>query len=403
MPSYCDPTIDPTGRLYLPNIALFKLAAILGDILDCAVSVLPVSYSSIQANDRALTNWMNNLPADLALDEYGVARNLGSANTSIRRLGVQSVIIRTSYFHIRFTLHRPYAVLSDNPSPTDASSISVPPETAKILEIAVAAADSLITMVGLSRPDFLANSALAVPGHMNWGPFHCFTAAMFFSFQLIANPDQPGANLFRSSIRKAVATLEQARGSAVADKALLILQTLEPLYSVELSQGTEAVRKAKRAQILSTVRRLAFPYHDSKKPRGRHPVPPTNITIIDLNDNLNTPRIAYEQQQLSEIHQPAPISHEHIQAMAALPQYQGTPIICSQATFDDQMAGPPLSMPTFDSPQLSWPFAEDPLFSPLFDPMDDATIWGASMGIGEKEWTQFMTGFGSGELLETVR
>jgi hypothetical protein len=109
LPSYCDPAIDKNGRLYLPNIALFKLAFILGDIMDDAVSVRPVPYESVLANDRALAQWMDNLPTELDLDEFRVARSLASSNAAQRRLGVQSVIIRTSYYHIRFTLHRPYA------------------------------------------------------------------------------------------------------------------------------------------------------------------------------------------------------------------------------------------------------------------------------------------------------
>lgn len=52
LPSFCDPALDKAGRLYLPNIALFKLAYVLGDIMDDAVSFRPVPYSSIQNNDK---------------------------------------------------------------------------------------------------------------------------------------------------------------------------------------------------------------------------------------------------------------------------------------------------------------------------------------------------------------
>ncbi|KAF9535023.1 fungal-specific transcription factor domain-containing protein [Crepidotus variabilis] len=285
LPSYCDPAVDKTGRLYVSNIALFRLSFILGNIMDDAVSVRPVPYENILAHDRALVQWMENLPPELDLDEYRVARSLASTNVATRRLGVQSVIIRTSYYHIRFTLHRPYAasgtggaLLSANGKASSSSSTpsgsaaakdvlagdpSGPAKAAQSLEIAVSAADKLITMVGQSRPDFMANSSLAVPGHMNWGPFHCFSAAMFFSFQLIANPDQAGAGLFRESIRKALATLDQGRGSAVADKSWDILTALAPLYSSEFPMMSAEVREKKRVQVLGTVRKLAFPYHDS--------------------------------------------------------------------------------------------------------------------------------------------
>ncbi|CDO74144.1 hypothetical protein BN946_scf185043.g194 [Trametes cinnabarina] len=251
LPSYCDPAVDKSGRLYLPNLALFRLAYILGDIMDDAVSFRTVQYSAVQERDRQLTDWYDSLPAELDLDEFRIARSLASPITAVRRIGVQSVIIRTAYHHIRFTLHRPYAA-------------KVP----ESLDVAVSAAAQLITLVGQTRPDFLSNSALAVPGHMNWGPFHVFSAAMFFSFQLITKPDQPAASLFRENIRKAMASLEQSRWMPVADKALTILQALAPLYSDELLELAREERERRKAQVLSLVRTLAFPYQDAPYSRS---------------------------------------------------------------------------------------------------------------------------------------
>ncbi|KAJ8589231.1 hypothetical protein M405DRAFT_818365 [Rhizopogon salebrosus TDB-379] len=85
-------------RLYAPNLALFRLAYILGDIMDSAVSPRPVPYETVLSHDKRLTSWMESLPPELDLDEFRIARS-----------DVQSVIIRTSYYHIRFTHHRPYA------------------------------------------------------------------------------------------------------------------------------------------------------------------------------------------------------------------------------------------------------------------------------------------------------
>jgi hypothetical protein len=50
LPSYCDPSVDKTGRLYLANIALFRLAFILGDIMDgwFSVDLLEPSLTLIQ-------------------------------------------------------------------------------------------------------------------------------------------------------------------------------------------------------------------------------------------------------------------------------------------------------------------------------------------------------------------
>ena len=294
LPSANDPMVYPSEpRVYLPNLALFRLAYILGDIMDSAVSLRPVPYDIVQANDRSLTQWMESLPSELNLDEFRVARSLASPDATIRRLGVQSVIIRTSYYHIRFTLHRPYATApsggpktpkdgdKESPSTTGASSSggckdNKDPKAANSLDIAVGSADKLITLVGQARPDFLANASLAVPGHMNWGPFHVFSASMFFSFQLIANPDQPGASLFRANIQKALSTLSLSRGTAVADKALDILHALAPLYSQDFANEDEAERELQKSRVLSLVKTLAFPYHDSPKYPRSHAVDSPN-------------------------------------------------------------------------------------------------------------------------------
>jgi hypothetical protein len=170
LPSYCNPAIDQTGRLYLPNLALIRLAHILGDIMDDAVSLRPVSHEKVMANDHMLLNWHDSLPQELKLDSPHIARSLASLDTNVRRLGVQSVIIRVAYLHIRFTLHRQYATKAAMASPDpDGHRHTEMQEAAQSLNIAITAADELINMVVQARPDFLANSELAVPGHLNWG------------------------------------------------------------------------------------------------------------------------------------------------------------------------------------------------------------------------------------------
>jgi len=60
---------------------------------------------------------MEKLPLELDLDEFMIARAFSSPDTVVRMLGVQSFIIRTSCYHFRFTLHRPYASSHHLPSP----------------------------------------------------------------------------------------------------------------------------------------------------------------------------------------------------------------------------------------------------------------------------------------------
>src|SRR6266851_571020 len=252
-PSYCGPEVDPSGRLYDANIHLFRLAFILGDIMDDAVSLRPVSYESVLAKDRVLQEWWDALPTELDMDDYSLVSFLASSITSKRRIGVQSVILRTVFLHIRFTMHRPYASLAHGEASKYATS----------LDISVDAADSLIALTAQARPEMLSHAALAVPGHMTWGPLHCFSAAMFFCFQIINNPEQAGVRLHRADVLRAITTLESCRGMHLAEKALDILRALGPLYSEAFLSDTPSTRENKKQAVLPAVRRLQFPYFDS--------------------------------------------------------------------------------------------------------------------------------------------
>ena len=148
-PSYCDPALDKSGRLYLPNIALFRLAYILGEIVNDAVSFRPVPYDSVLAHDRALSQWFDSLPEEIVLDDYHLTNSLASPLPAILRPAVQCVVTRTAFYHIRFTLHRPYT-----------SSTGKMSRKAESAEIAISAADKVIAIVEETRSDFLANPVL---------------------------------------------------------------------------------------------------------------------------------------------------------------------------------------------------------------------------------------------------
>jgi hypothetical protein len=378
LPSYCDPAIDKSGRLFAPNVALFRLAYILGDIMDDAVSVRPVPYESVQANDRALTQWMDGLPVELDLDEYRMARSLASPNTAVRRVGVQSVVVRASFYHIRFSLHRPYA---SSPTGLPGGKQIDSLKAAQSLEIAVSAADKLITIVTQSRPDFLANSALAVPGHMSWGPFHAFSAAMFFSFHLIAHPEQPGAGLFRQCIRKATALLEQARGNSVAEKGYDILQALSPLYTIDFPAMSQEAREKQRQQVLSVVRKLAFPLHDSRDSRRTGESPSDRVSS---NSNSVSPPLgmmsAIPSQQYESLHT--------MSTVRTTPGYPRSAQLTASQTL--------VTSPTTYQPQSPYALPHQPhgydntQYAHYVHPVDEASMWGASIGFGEGEWSQFL-------------
>ncbi|KAL5636973.1 hypothetical protein ACGC1H_000823 [Rhizoctonia solani] len=247
-----DPSIRVATNPNLPYLHQFKLTLILGDIMTDATSCRPTPYDRILAHDRELESWFQHLPQDLAVDDYHLASLLSSQALPSRRLGAQSLCIRALAYHIKFTLHRPFTT----------PQIRRDSRTSASYDASIVAADKLIHLWTTSRPDLMSNPLLAVPGHISWGPFHIFAAAIHFCFLLIWKPDQPGTAMFRSNIQRVITTLESLRVDIpVADKALRVLQTLAPLYM----DGTmRKVDEKQRDSCLAIVRRLAFPCHDSR-------------------------------------------------------------------------------------------------------------------------------------------
>jgi hypothetical protein len=235
------------------NIHVFRFGFILGNIMDDALSLRPVPYESVLEKDRFLQEWWDKLPTELDIDDYTVVSFLSSSTTSKQRIAVQSVVIRAAFLHVRFAMHRPYASLAHGETSKYATS----------LKISINAADKLIALSAHARPGIVNRTAFAVSGHLSWGPVHCFSAAMFFCFQIINNPEQAGVRLLRASVLRAITTLESFRGIRVAEKALDILRALGPLYTEEFLSDTREDRERKKQAVLPAVRRLQFPYFDS--------------------------------------------------------------------------------------------------------------------------------------------
>jgi hypothetical protein len=248
---YCDPQIDPSGKLYDANIQLFRLAYILGDIMDDAVSLRPVPYDSILAKDRHLQEWWDTLPPELDMDGYLLVNCLTSPTISKRCIGVQSVVVRTAFLHVRFAMHRHYASLAR----------SERSKYAKSLEISFGAAEKLIALSAHARPETLNHTAVSM--HMGWSQMHSFSAAMFFCFQIINKPQQAGVARLRAHVLRAIRTLESFSGVRLVEKALDILRALGPLYAEEFLSGTPEDRERKKQTVLPAVRKLQFPCVDS--------------------------------------------------------------------------------------------------------------------------------------------
>jgi hypothetical protein len=345
LPSYCDPEVDPSGKLYEANVHLFRLAFILGDIMDDAVSLRPVPYKSVLAKDRILQEWWDTLPTELDIDDYTLVGLLASSTTSKRRIGVQSVVVRLAFLHIRFAMHRPYASLAHGETSKYTTS----------LEIAIKAADKLIMLSALARPEMLSQAALAVSGHMTWSPMHCFSAAMFFCFQIIDNPEQAGARLLRASVLRAITTLESFRGMRTAEKALDILRALGPLYTEEFLSDTPEDRELKKQAVLPAVRRLQFPYLDSPN------VPIGAVESIGSGNGALSPA-----QSSAHTDSPRPGPDP---AQPSHPGVQGTTVHAQEAeilSMPAQMPSAPMLQPQHPTcetlPPLKWVVGDPPQY-----------------------------------------
>ena len=256
LPSHYDPQVDPPETLCSANIHLFRLGYILGDIMDDAVSLRPVQYESVLAKDRKLQEWWDTLPTELDMDDYTLANFLASPTTSKQCLGVQSLAARTAFLHIRLAMHRPYASLARSERSKYTPS----------LEISISVAEKLIALSAYARPEMLNHiTHTTVSTHMSWCQMHSFTAAMFFCFRIINNPEQAGVRIMRANVMRAIGTLESFPGMSIAEKGLDILRTLGPLYSEDFLLDTPEDRERKKQAILPAVRKLQFPFVDPLK------------------------------------------------------------------------------------------------------------------------------------------
>jgi hypothetical protein len=288
---------------YLMN---FRLSIIIGNVVDDAVSVVPVPYERVMAHDHDIEKWLTNLPPDIDLDDTRLARGLSPpSSVPQRRRAVQSLCLRAQALHVRFTLHRPFTTPQLRQAVGQYS-----------FDTAVAAADRLISLIMLARPEYLANTSLLNPGHVFWGGYHVFAAAIFLAFQLILRPEQPGTALFKDDIQRAMVALENlAGGISVAEKGLKILRALAPLYDGNATDDKQ------RLECVAIVRRLAFPCMDSPvyprpgvdSPQGLTQSPPSslspNVTAINGTTDLGGGNVPLPAQSVGHFdYGPYPIN-----------------------------------------------------------------------------------------------
>ncbi len=78
---------------------------------------------------------------------------------------------------------------------------------------------------------------------------------MFYTHQLLSNPDQPGTAHFRSNLSEGISTFGKVREMPIADRCFKILVACHPPPEAD-SEENQQVRRHR----IAVVRRVTFPY-----------------------------------------------------------------------------------------------------------------------------------------------
>jgi hypothetical protein len=225
---------------------------------------------------------MEDLPPEWPVTDDQIELGLRSNEVVIRRVTFQAVFVLTSCYFIRLHLHRPYAARCANSTTTTGFSFgykSLPSLNGHSLEsskeadesaaIAAATAEQFINLLVHCRCDSSTppERVFATDGLLAFHTFQLFTAAMFFSFHLIAAPTGRRASQCIKNIATARAVLRatpiSASSGQLARNATMILDALAPLWEGEFVRMPPGPAKETfKTRLMARVRRLAFPYHN---------------------------------------------------------------------------------------------------------------------------------------------
>lgn len=243
-------TDDKSSPVYTVHILLFRLAYLMGELTD-ATFLRPVPYGTILDHDRLLQEWLETLPADIAMDDVTLAQSITAPLAANRRAGVQGAALRLAFLHARFALHRAHANGTG-------SMCGESPEMATSMALAVDAASALLTTGTQLYPTSLGPHAANVVAHLSSLPQHVCAAAVFLTLLISENPTRLDFQPLRSSVAHAAADLTRFVGRPFADKALNVLRALEPAYAEPPVQEDEKGQTLRTANALARARAVVF-------------------------------------------------------------------------------------------------------------------------------------------------
>lgn len=241
---------DKSSPVYTVHILLFRLAYLMGELTD-ATFLRPVPYGTILDHDRLLQEWLEALPADIAMDDVTLAQSITAPLAATRRAGVQGAALRLAFLHARFALHRAHACGTG-------SMCGETPEMATSMALAVDAASALLTTGTQLYPTSLGPHAANVVAHLSSLPQHVCAAAVFLTLLISENPTRLDFQPLRSSVAHAAADLTRFVGRPFADKALNVLRALEPAYTEPPVQEDEKGQTLRTANALARARAVVF-------------------------------------------------------------------------------------------------------------------------------------------------
>jgi hypothetical protein len=251
---------------------------------------MPVASSNLQNHEKSLSDWLGQVPPEWNMSDEQFDRGLCSSEIPVRRVTVQALFVLTTYHLLRLTLHRSFAARPSAQRQIDSA------------EIAADSAEHLIRLALHCRYDASSppEHVFAARGLLTFHTFQLFSAAMFFSFHLIAAPTGPRAEQCHRNIELARSALQatpvDAPTSRLAANGAKILEALSPLWEdsfVRMKSGVE--KELFKSQLLGRVRGLAFPFHEAQSSRASASVANTHTPDPSMSHDHTDPEMSQLQ------------------------------------------------------------------------------------------------------------
>ncbi|KAF8314776.1 hypothetical protein DL93DRAFT_2079956 [Clavulina sp. PMI_390] len=183
----------------LIHLAMFQYYRLLGDILDDLNDVVrPLSPQRVEVHDAALRAWRSSWPDDIELTEYKIATSLArTSEERVQRRGMQALHLMGTYHYTRFILHR------------TVRSASTP-------EVLATAATALVGLLSRCVHDIMYNPRMRVLGQLGIGPYYVLLPGIFFTHQLLENPDSPASTNFRASLADVISIAQMSEAVTIS-------------------------------------------------------------------------------------------------------------------------------------------------------------------------------------------